>query len=161
MTRFKRDVVEINDEFCDEIFNPTVVIGEKYLYEQLKTHELLETKSLIWQPLKEKDRPLSTPPLHIAVQEGDRAAIEACLRNGADINESDSTGSTALHIAIEKNDFELFTYLLSKKPLLALCNGKNKTPLSLAASLDTEGRMIESLIAAGAKLNDRGIRPPL
>jgi Ankyrin repeats (3 copies) len=124
--------------------------GDKKTYDWLKKHNLI---SLIWNPLKEKEVPLSIPPLHRAVLDRSRSEIEAGLARGEDIDEMDATGSTALHIAIQQKDYDLFKFLLEKKPRLDLCNIDDYTPLQLAASLDTEGRIVQEFIARGANIN--------
>ena len=155
ITRFRRKSLETDQEKCiRKSFRPyssyQFARGDKKIYDWLKKNDLI---SLTWNPLKEKDLPLSTPPLHKAMLEGSRSAIEACLARGDDIDETDATGSTALYIAIQQNNYELFKFLLERGPRLDLSNIDEYTPLHLAASLDMEGRFVQELISRGADVN--------
>ena len=152
-TRLRRESQETEKCILKSMSHYTLcqfALGDKKIYDWLKKNDLI---SLTWNPLKEKELPLSTPPLHKAVLEGNRSATEACLARGDDIDETDATGSTALHIAIQQNNYELFKFLLERGPRLDLRNIDEHTPLHLAASLDTEGSFVQELISRGANVN--------
>jgi SAM-dependent methyltransferase len=151
ITEFKRRP-QLHDEgelHPPPIDKPNQMRGDKALHDWLKENRLLDNPAALWHPLQDKDKPRETPPLHKAILAGDKAAIAECLAT-CDINESDSQGNTALHIAIQKQDFELFKLLLSKGADIGLFNGEGSTPLHEAAIQDKEGIFLQSLIDAGA-----------
>ena len=126
--------------------------GDKDLYETLRQNGLLYKSDLVWGPLQEKDANKKTPPFHIAITTGDEEAIYRCLQNGCDINESDDTGSTPLHLAIKHNNYKLFLVLLKKGALTKLF-ADECTPFDLAIRYDLDGCYIKALILAGADVN--------
>lgn len=126
--------------------------GDKGLYERLRQNGVLHNSDLVWGPLQEKDANKKTPPLHIAIAEGDEEAIYRCLKDGCDINESDDTGSTPLHLAIKHNNYKLFSMLLEKGAITKLF-ASGCTPLHLAMRYDLDGCFIKTLIIAGADVN--------
>ena len=79
--------------------------------------------------------------------------MKECLERGDSIDESDGEGCTALHLSIQKRNYELFEFLLTQRACVGLSNGKGETPLHQAAKLDTEGRFLQRLLAAGANVN--------
>lgn len=126
--------------------------GDKGLYERLRQNGLLDDSNLAWGPLQDKDTNKKTPPFHIAIATGDEEAIERCLSEGCDINESDEMGFTPLHLAIKHNNYRLFSLLLKKRALTKLfANGC--APLHLAMQYDVSGCFITALITAGADIN--------
>ncbi len=56
--------------------------------------------------------PLSTSPVADAVMQGDRDAVLALIEQGADVNQAQGDGMTALHWASEHGDAELVEMLL-------------------------------------------------
>lgn len=126
--------------------------GDKSLYERLRQNGLLHTSGAVWGPLQDKDANKKTPPLHLAIAKGDEEAIALCLTEGCDINESDNTGATPLHLAIQHNNYKLFSTLLEKGALTKLC-ADGCMPLHLAVQYDFNGRFVEDLIKAGANVN--------
>ena len=113
---------------------------------------MLNESSAGWGPLQEKDANKKTPPLHIAIVKGDEEAIAQCLIEGCDINESDNTGATPLHLAIQYNNYQLFSALLEKGALTKLF-ADGCTPLHLAVQHDFNGHFVEDLIKAGANVS--------
>ena len=81
MIRFKREPQKIDEEkfYKSPVTNTHVVWGHKNIYDWLKKNGLFYEKSMIWQPLQDKDKAQRTPALHKAVLAGDRAAVEKCL----------------------------------------------------------------------------------
>ncbi|MCP5507340.1 MAG: ankyrin repeat domain-containing protein [Chlamydiales bacterium] len=126
--------------------------GDKDMYEWLRQNGLLDNSNLVWGPLQDKDTEKKTPPLHIAIAAGDEEAIDRCLRERCDINESDDIGFTPLHLAIKHNNYRLFSLLLEKGALTKLF-AKGYTPIHLAMQYDFSGRFITDFITAGIDIN--------
>ncbi len=150
VTRFKD--LESSDRADDPLLGEGNYRGDKGMYERLRQNGLLYDSNLTWGPLQDKDINKKTPPLHIAIAAGDEEAIDRCLREGCDINESDNMGYTPLHLAIKHNNYKLFSLLLEKQALTKLFANRC-TPLHLAMQYDLSGRFISALIAADADIN--------
>lgn len=86
-------------------------------------------------------------PLFEAVKRGDKAAVEALLAKGVDVNVRDTNGRTPLHWAREKDIAEL---LLAKGSDVNAKNEYGFTPLHLKAY---EKDVAELLLAKGADVN--------
>jgi SAM-dependent methyltransferase len=157
VTRFKREPQENDDQGFDVPLNwkDLHLYGDKALHDWLKTNRLLSDPSSTWQPIRDQDKDKKYPLLHNAVLAGDKMAIEKCLQNGSNINESDSSGYTALHISILKQNMELFKFLLDAGADFGLSNGENHTPLHEASLCDMKGLFLQRLIDAGANINAR------
>jgi ankyrin repeat protein len=91
-------------------------------------------------------------PLLDAVQRGDRVAVQAILKQHADVNQAAKDGTTALHWAVERNDVETAQLLLRAGAQVQAANRYGATPL-YAACLNANPTMIELLLRAGAKAN--------
>ncbi len=68
-----------------------------------------------------------------AIREGDSAESQAMISAGADVNTSDSTGSTALCVAIDAGDKDTFRKLLKKGASPNLCDDVGTSAIHLAA----------------------------
>ncbi|XGA07999.1 MAG: ankyrin repeat domain-containing protein [Wolbachia endosymbiont of Xenopsylla cheopis] len=78
-------------------------------------------------------------PLHLAISNGNRKAVEFLIENGADFDKSDNKGITPFELALENNRFaDICIDLLKHNP-------KATTPLYRAISSDNE-KLIEALI---------------
>jgi len=84
-----------------------------------------------------------------ALKAGDRKAVQALLKQGADVNASDPDGTTPLQWAVRGDDVDSVQLLLraGAKPKTANRNGV--TPLSLAAG-NGNAAITEALLRAGA-----------
>jgi SAM-dependent methyltransferase len=131
--------------------------GDKKMYDWLKKNELLDRCSTLWRPLQDKERAQELSPLLKAILNADRQEIEECLKRGDDLDTSNSAGHTAIHISIQKQDYDLFRLLLTHGAHIGLQTGKGYTPLHEAALADREGHFLQDLIAAGAKVDARGL----
>jgi len=80
----------------------------------------------------------------------DREQMEALLNEGADINEQNELGDTAMHICLAREDFVEF--LLSKKASLNVQNNMGSTCLHKAAAMNN-GRLIQTLLKNKADAN--------
>jgi ankyrin repeat protein len=85
-----------------------------------------------------------------AARSGDREAVRALLKQGADVNEAAGDGVTALHWAARRGDAELASLLLvaGANPGAATRTGRY-TALHLAAERGS-APVVKALIAAGA-----------
>ena len=72
------------------------------------------------------------PPLLVATELGNRAAVELLLARGADVNAYDTAGRTALHVAAAKGRLELIELFLSKNANINARGPKGATPLQAA-----------------------------
>src|SRR3954471_4649333 len=88
-----------------------------------------------------------------AAMNGNRDAVGALLKDGADVNTTQADGMTALHWAAQKGDVELAKVLLYVSAnLKATTRIGGDTPL-LIASKNGDAAMIEALTQAGADAN--------
>jgi|GEM_PF-2468413 len=130
--------------------------GDKGLYEWLKQNHIINSAGIV--PLYASELPTSLPALHSAVITGDKGALIGALDAGADINESDPLGNTALHLALENNQFELFEILLERKADVSLPNGLGKKMLHIAAKCDRDGQYLRKLLTLGIDVNCKEAR---
>src|SRR5437764_14415510 len=88
-----------------------------------------------------------------AAMQGNRDAVTALLKDGADVNTAQGDGMTALHWAVQKGDIEL-----AKTLLYAGANVKATTRIGgysplLIASRSGNAAMSDALVAGGAHVN--------
>jgi ankyrin repeat protein len=91
-------------------------------------------------------------PLIDAVKKGDAAGARALLQKKADVNATESDGSTALHWAVHRDSIELVDQLIRAGADVKAVNKYGVPPLSLAS---TNGSLaiVERLLKAGADPN--------
>ena len=88
-----------------------------------------------------------------AAMAGNRDAVRALLKDGADVNTAMGDGMTALHYAAARHDVDLAKMLLyAGANVKATTRIGGYTPL-LIASRDGDAAMIDALIGAGADAN--------
>ncbi len=88
-----------------------------------------------------------------AAMQGNREAVRALLKDGADVNTATGDGMTALHFAAVKHDVDLAKMLLyAGANVKATTRIGGYTPL-LIASRDGDAPMIATLLGAGADAN--------
>src|SRR5207247_3810377 len=88
-----------------------------------------------------------------AAMNGNREAVRALLRDGADVNTALGDGMTALHYAATRHDVELAKMLLyAGANVKATTRIGGYTPL-LIASREGDAPMIDALLAGGADPN--------
>ena len=92
-------------------------------------------------------------PLIDAVKKADTAAVQALLRQKADVNQPGIDGATALHWAANREDVPMVEALIRAGANVKATNRHGVTPLALA-SLKGNAAIIELLlIKAGADAN--------
>lgn len=84
---------------------------------------------------------------------GDAAAVRTLLADGADANEPQLDGATALHWAAHHNDLELARLLVDAGAQASAANRTGARPIQLAA-VNGSADMIELLLDAGADPNE-------
>jgi ankyrin repeat protein/beta-lactamase regulating signal transducer with metallopeptidase domain len=105
----------------------------------------------------------STHPLHEAALTGDINKVRSLLSKGADVNEKDPGGKTALHCASEEGHAEVARLLISQGARVNATNTVEAlTPLHYAARRGSK-QTVELLLSKGADVNakSREGRTPL
>ncbi len=87
-----------------------------------------------------------------AVSSGNRAAAQALIQQGADVNAAQSDGTTALHWAAQRNDAEMIALLLKAGAKANAANRYGVTPLSEACE-NSDSPIAGMLLKAGADPN--------
>lgn len=101
------------------------------LYEASLQGCLSEIKSLLKKGANPNFKHINDwTPLHAAASAHmfQREAVKLLIQKGANINEQDEFGNTALHIAAHKGNRKLFIYLVQNGALKDIKNKKGKTP---------------------------------
>jgi len=97
--------------------------------------------------------PASDSPLADAVMRGDSAGLRVLLKQGADVNEVQGDGMTALHWAASRGNLAATRMLVSAGARLdPVTRNGNYTPLHLAAQ-NGRAEAVKALLAAGANVN--------
>jgi uncharacterized protein len=92
------------------------------------------------------------PPLIDATRNGDKHAVRALLKQGADVNATDADGTTALLWASYRDDIESADLLIDGGANVNAANDLGATPL-WTASLNGSPAMVRTLLRAGANPN--------
>src|SRR5688572_28397281 len=87
------------------------------------------------------------PPIVDAARRGDRDALRALLQKGANVNEAEGDGSTALHWASYKDDLQAADLLIKAGANVIVSNDLGATPLWTASQNGSEG-MVKRLLDA-------------
>lgn len=87
-----------------------------------------------------------------AAMRGNKAALRSLLQKKADVNATQTDGTTALHWAVRSDDLETAELLIRAGASVSATNRVGATPLQLA-SLNGNAAMIEKLVKAGANPN--------
>jgi uncharacterized protein len=97
-----------------------------------------------------------------AAAQQDKRAIGTLLKAGADVNQTQADGSTALLWAAHWNDLETADALIAAQAVVNAASDRGVTPLALAAE-NSSTAMIQKLLKAGADPNlaQRGGVTPL
>ena len=90
-----------------------------------------------------------------AVMQGDTTALRMLLDEGADVNEPQVDGATALHWAVYQDDVETAQILIRAGANPSAVTREGITPLHMA-SLDGNATMIRGLLEAGADAGELG-----
>src|SRR5207245_65917 len=87
-----------------------------------------------------------------AVKRTDVKAVRALLAQHIDLNATEADGSTALHVAAQRDNLEIAGLLIAAGAIATAATRYNITPLSLACT-NGNAAMIERLLKAGADPN--------
>jgi ankyrin repeat protein len=93
-----------------------------------------------------------SPPLVDAARNADRDALRALLQQGANVNDADADGTTALHWASYRDDVETANLLIRAGAKVDAANDLGATPI-WTASLNGSAFMVQRLLEAGANPN--------
>jgi len=111
------------------------------------------------------DKMFATTPLIDVVEANDIETAAALLRDGADVNEPDSEGTTPLMYAVLKGNDGMVKLLLEYLADVRKVNRRRDTALSMCAASTTTGTVptMKMLLASGANVNtyDCNGRTPL
>lgn len=83
------------------------------------------------------------------IQTGDRKEAMRQIRAGADVNQAQPDGTSPLHWAVLRVDYELVQELLQRKANPSVTNAFGSTPVVEAVKLD-DARMVKLLLDSGA-----------
>ena len=92
------------------------------------------------------------PPIIDAVRKGDKDALRVLLQKGANVNEAEADGATALHWASYRDDLQSADALLKAGARVNAANDLGATALWAAAQNGSPG-MVKRLLDAGANPN--------
>jgi len=106
---------------------------------------LLPTQAQVRQPAQ----PTQPGALASLIQRGDRKAALDRIRAGVDVNEAQPDGTTPIHWAVFRVDYELLDALIARKAKADVANEFGVTPLAEAAKV-ADRRMVRALLDAGA-----------
>ncbi|XP_063925101.1 putative ankyrin repeat protein RF_0381 [Zophobas morio] len=101
-------------------------------------------------------RPSKTDLLITAINSDDIDLLTRCMEQGADINATWPLAQCSIFSkAVEKDNFKIIEYLISKSPNLHR-NATNKiTPLIVAIRSNCSSQVMDILIKGGAKVNEK------
>jgi ankyrin repeat protein len=95
--------------------------------------------------------------LHAAAIGGNSELVEFFISKGADINATDSYGSTPLHLAVERERISIIELFIKLRANMEIRNNEGDTPLMIAARKEYKGytmnKMTKMLIAGRAKVD--------
>lgn len=94
-------------------------------------------------------------PVADAASRGDKAAVQALVKQKADVNAPQADGATAIQWAAYRNDLEMADILIAAGANVKAANKDGATAMSLA-SINGSAAMMEKLIKAGADPNEPG-----
>ena len=85
-----------------------------------------------------------------AVRNGNVDFVNALVDAGVDIDADLSAGSTALHLAVQRDDLPLLMAIVAASPDLDKLNGSSNTALAIACQQGQSAGIIDALLTAGA-----------
>lgn len=91
----------------------------------------------------------TTPLLISAIKQNDNKGIEELVREGADVNDKDIEGKTALHHAVLKKNVDVVAFLIDQGAELEARDIYGKSPLAYAKALKNK-KIIRLLQESGA-----------
>jgi uncharacterized protein len=94
-------------------------------------------------------------PVADAASRGDKAAVQALIKQKADVNAPQPDGATAIQWAAYRNDLDLADILIAAGANVKAANKDGATPMHLA-SINGSASMMAKLIQAGVSPNEPG-----
>ncbi|MEP6847930.1 MAG: ankyrin repeat domain-containing protein [Acidobacteriota bacterium] len=97
-------------------------------------------------------------PLFMAIAQSDNEAVERSVNEGFDINQKDSEGRTALHIAVEHGNLDIVRFLLDKKAKVNAKDNDMLTPIWMLTEVgdeETKLEILKLLMRHGGDINIR------
>jgi len=128
---------------CREIFNYAITGNVDSLMQKISTGLSPDCHNVYAN---------SASPLYGAVMYQKANIVTALLENGADVNFRSGIGETALTMAAQTNNMEIFNSLMSYNPDPNIANKAGLVPL-MSASLNNNLVAVNSLISHGANVN--------
>jgi uncharacterized protein len=99
---------------------------------------------------------LASVPLVDAIKAGNKSAALALLQQKVNVNLAEADGTTALHWAVEQEDFDLVDRLIKAGAKVNAQNDYGATPMSEAA-LSGNAKIMERLLEAGADVESPNV----
>jgi ankyrin repeat protein len=115
-------------------------------------HRQIEDPSDLFRLLRAAPNNAQLSDLILASRCGYRQKVEDLLIKGANVNENDGSGTTALLESLTYGHFEIAELLIQKGANVRAASGSGWTPLHLVASLGT-GRLANDIVRRGGDLN--------
>jgi hypothetical protein len=85
---------------------------------------------------------MQTNPLHVSIKDGGQRKVDELLHNGADLNETDANGRTALHLAVEEGNRAMVSLLLAHGANPNNTDANGLTPLDIAVQKGTDAIVV-------------------
>jgi len=140
--------------------DPNIQVYNRPLISMVSSHSSTDNlKSLLIEyGAKEEKLPLrptiQRPPLHEAILQQDFEKAKEMILNGADVNESDNRGTTALHLAALRGNVPFCSFLLEHDANVNAGIESGMTPL-MGAIRNRNEETVKLLIEQGADINQK------
>jgi len=134
---------------------------QKYSRNLTSIPKIYKAEAYLYSPLKNED--LSDKDILInAIREGLTNYSTKLIKSGIDLNYHDSLGNTALHVAVNENNYKISKILLDQGAQVNIKNNDKVYPLHKAAKFASPG-IVKLLLDYGADVNcqNRWLDTPL
>ena len=166
MENLKKSIVGNDLTNCQYLFKRSLKSDiELHIRSDLLLHEAVKHSSIeVLQFIVENVNPdllmskddAGKTPLHLAVSKKHLSACKLLL-NSKTLKEKDKAGNNPFHSIVRDNFFECFSEAMEHvdQSIIKGINGKNETPLHIAASENSDGVILRKLLKAGARVDVR------
>lgn len=103
--------------------------------------------------MNNKDKAGRTTLMNAIIDKNYDKAKNLINNDSKNINEADNQGFTALHFAVQNNDYEMVKYLIEKGANVNIQDKYGNIPLSRAIKPYIDRRIIELLIKTNSDMN--------